>query len=145
MRALIGPSSILLALMASGLEGQRFAFHGYLPVARDEREAQLVRLAERSAELDETQILIETPYRNGAMIESLLRALPPGARLCLACDLTGADESVVTRTIEQWRRSPPGEPSPRRPMAFLFHVNRPSRHRGIGSQPARQTPSRSKP
>ncbi len=120
VRPLIGPSSLLLALMASGLEGQRFAFHGYLPVGREAREAQLASLARRSTEHDETQILIETPYRNDAMTESLLRALPGAARLCLACDLTGTEERVVTRTVEQWRRIPVS-PAPRRPMVFLFH------------------------
>ena len=116
---LIGPSSILLGLMASGLTGQRFAFHGYLPVDRLERERLLAELARRSAERDETQILIETPYRNAAMADSLVDALPTTARLCIAQDLTGPGQSIVTRRIDQWRRQRPVMDR-RLPAVFLF-------------------------
>lgn len=129
---LIGPSAILLALMGSGLGGQRFAFHGYLPVAPPDREAAIRSLAQRAASADETQILIETPYRNQAMADSLLRALPAPSRLTIASDLSGSSQSIQTRRIDAWRKTPPV--MPRRPAVFLFdcpphapHAQRPPR------------------
>jgi 16S rRNA (cytidine1402-2'-O)-methyltransferase len=119
VRPLIGPSSLLLALMASGLNGQRFSFQGYLPVDRAERRQALESLARRSAAERETVMLIETPYRNQAMADSLLEALPPSARLCIAVDLTGADESVRCRPVTAWRRAPPALPR-KLPAVFLF-------------------------
>lgn len=118
VRPLVGPGAILLALMASGLDGQQFAFHGYLPVPTVEREARLAALAAQSARTGATQILIETPFRNAAMLASLLRALPADARLCIAVDLTGAGESVRTMPVAQWRREP--ATLPRNPAVFLF-------------------------
>ncbi|MDO4232493.1 MAG: SAM-dependent methyltransferase [Lautropia sp.] len=119
VRPLIGPSSILLGLMASGLDGQRFVFHGYLPTAADERRQTIERLAKRSASERETQMLIETPYRNQAMAEALIQHLPERTRLCLATDLTGNEQSIVTRTVAQWKKHPPTMPS-KRPALFLF-------------------------
>lgn len=116
---LVGPSSLLLGLMASGLNGQRFAFHGYLPTAADERAQAIEKLARRSQADGETQLLIETPYRNQAMAEALLRHLPDDARLCIATDLTGPAQSVRTLPVARWRRQPPQLPS-RRPAVFLF-------------------------
>lgn len=116
---LVGPSSLLLGLMASGLNGQRFAFHGYLPTATDERGQAIEKLARRSKADGETQLLIETPYRNQAMAEALLRHLPDDARLCIATDLTGPAQSICTRRVAQWRRQPPRLPA-RRPALFLF-------------------------
>lgn len=119
VRPLVGPSSILLGLMASGLDGQRFVFHGYLPTTADERRQTIERLAKRSASERETQMLIETPYRNQAMVEALIAHLPGQARLCLATDLTGSAQSIMTKTVAQWKKHPPTMPT-RRPALFLF-------------------------
>ena len=119
VRPLIGPSSLLLALMASGLNGQRFTFQGYLPVDREQRRQAIAGLAQRSAAGNETVMLIETPYRNQALAEGLLEALPATARLCIATDLTGAAESVRCRPVAAWRLAPPTMPR-KLPAVFLF-------------------------
>ena len=116
---LVGPSSLLLGLMASGLNGQRFAFQGYLPKAADERAQTIARLAQRSQRERETQLLIETPYRNQAMADALVAHLPEDARLCVATDLTGPAQRIETRTVRDWRRKPPVMPD-KRPALFLF-------------------------
>lgn len=100
----VGPSSILLSLMASGLNGQQFAFNGYAPVKRDERNSQLKAWEQQSRRLKQTQIFIETPYRNEAMFESLLHNLHPETRLCVARNLTSSDEWIKTATIGQWKQ-----------------------------------------
>lgn len=97
----VGPSSILLALMAAGLNGQAFRFLGYLPQDRGELQQRLVAV-QRDAQRGETQVFIETPYRNARLFESLLQVCEGSLRLCLAVDLTGANARVVTRTIAQW-------------------------------------------
>jgi len=102
---LAGPSSILLALMASGMSGQRFAFHGYLPVNRTERARKLKELEARAS--DETQIFIETPYRNDALLAALLEHCRGDTLLCVAADLTLASEFVAARTIFEWKKKPP--------------------------------------
>ena len=102
---LIGPSSITLALMASGLEGQRFAFCGYLPRERSERDRRIRELERRSRKERETEIFIETPYRNDALAAALLDACAPSTRLCVASDLTLSDEKIATRAISEWRNS----------------------------------------
>lgn len=116
---LVGPSSLLLGLMASGLNGQRFAFRGYLPTAADARAQHIIQLAQRARQHQETQLLIETPYRNQAMAEALINHLPAGAQLCIAIDLTGPAQSIQTRAVSDWRRRPPTLPT-RRPALFLF-------------------------
>lgn len=116
---LVGPSSLLLGLMASGLNGQRFAFQGYLPSQPEERSRAITQLAQRSRSQRETQLLIETPYRNQAMAEALIAHLPEGARLCIATDLTGPAQSVRTLPVAQWRQKLPTLPS-KRPALFLF-------------------------
>ncbi|WP_375416923.1 SAM-dependent methyltransferase [uncultured Hymenobacter sp.] len=103
---LVGPSSLLLALMASGLEGQRFAFHGYLPIEKAPRAAALKALEREAQQRRQTQLFIETPYRNEALLTDLLAHLQPGTRLCVAADLTGAGEFIRTLTIAEWRRAP---------------------------------------
>ncbi len=118
VRPLTGPSSILLALMGSGLVGQRFAFHGYLPVKPDERAKALRELEKRSQKEDAAQVFIETPYRNRAMLESLLTACRDDTLLTLACDLTLESEYLATRSIAQWRKSAPE--IERRPCVFLL-------------------------
>jgi 16S rRNA (cytidine1402-2'-O)-methyltransferase len=101
---LIGPSSILLALMASGMNGQRFAFIGYAPVPDDERADRLRALEQRSARENETQVLIETPYRNQALFDAMLRTLAPTTMLAVASDLSLPGEQVVSRSVAQWRK-----------------------------------------
>ena len=100
---LVGPSSIVLALMASGLEGQRFAFCGYLPREAQERKKKIRELEARSRRERETQIFIETPYRNDALLAALLEACNPATRLCVATDLTLPAESVKTQGVAGWR------------------------------------------
>ncbi|MBT9522825.1 MAG: SAM-dependent methyltransferase [Dechloromonas sp.] len=116
---LIGPSSLLLALMASGLNGQRFAFQGYLPAKEVERTKMLRDLENESKKRQQTQIFIETPYRNRAMFDAILQACQPGTRLTLATDLTLPGESVLTRTIQVWKKQTPPEIE-RRPTVFLL-------------------------
>ena len=101
---LVGPSSLLLTLMASGLDGQHFRFTGYLPIADAERREALLTL-ERESARGETILFIETPYRNRTMLESLRETLRPDTRLCVAQDVTGKNESIRTKTIEAWRRA----------------------------------------
>lgn len=115
---LVGPSSILLALMASGLNGQRFCFQGYLPANKVERITTLKQLETESAKLKQTQIFIETPYRNHAMLEDILAACKPTTLLCVACDLTTASETILTQSVAQWRKSIPD--LNKRPAIFLM-------------------------
>ncbi len=119
VKPLVGPSSLLLALMASGLEGQRFAFHGYLPAREPERSRRIGELEKDSRRLEQTQLFIEAPYRNDALFQALLAACRPDTRLCVATDLTLATESVVMRNIEEWRRNRPPTLD-RRPTVFLL-------------------------
>ncbi|MDR2189499.1 MAG: SAM-dependent methyltransferase [Azonexus sp.] len=116
---LVGPSSLLLALMASGLNGQCFAFHGYLPAREIERRKALAELEKESQKRQQTQLFIETPYRNRALFESILATCRPDTRLCLATDLTLPDESVRTRRIRQWQKETPPDLE-RRPTVFLL-------------------------
>lgn len=102
---LVGPSSILLSLMASGFNGQTWAFNGYLPVEPQKRQARLKEMVRRIASERQTQIFIETPYRNNRLIDTLCRELPKNMLLCVACDITGSEESIVTRSIGDWSRS----------------------------------------
>jgi 16S rRNA (cytidine1402-2'-O)-methyltransferase len=113
---LVGPSSILLALMASGFNGQAFAFAGYLPVKPDERQRSIRRI-ERLAAEGQTQIFIETPYRNDKLLADLLRLCAPQTRLCIAADLTLDTEFIATRTIAQWKKN--GVEVGKRPCVFL--------------------------
>ena len=115
---LIGPSSITLALMASGLEGQRFAFCGYLPREGAPRAKRIRELETRSRRERETEIFIETPYRNEALFSALLEACAPATRLCVAADLTLSSESVRTHTVAEWRRSKGA--IGKRPAVFLL-------------------------
>ncbi|MDB5799798.1 MAG: SAM-dependent methyltransferase [Rhodocyclales bacterium] len=116
---LVGPSSLLLAMMASGLNGQSFAFHGYLPIAAAERMQRIQALEAESAQWQRTQLFIETPYRNTAMLDALLNACQPGTLLCVATSLTTADEWVMTRSIAQWRKAERPDLE-RRPSIFLL-------------------------
>lgn len=99
---LTGPSSVLLTIMASGLNGQRFAFEGYLPIKEPERSKRLRALEERSRAEGQTQLFIETPYRNNALLQDVLKNCSPGTRLCIAVDITGAAEWIRTKTVADW-------------------------------------------
>jgi 16S rRNA (cytidine1402-2'-O)-methyltransferase len=118
---LVGPSSLLLALMASGLNGQNFAFHGYLPAREPERSQALRNLESTSRKTGGVQLFIETPYRNGALFDSVLAACQPGSRLCVAVALTTAEESVRTRTVSEWRRHA-RPPFDKQPAVFLLQA-----------------------
>ena len=117
---LVGPSSIVLALMASGLEGQRFAFCGYLPREGPERARRIRELEQRSKRERETEIFIETPYRNDALLGALLETCAPQTKLCVAADLTLPGESIATRTVQDWRRAK--AVIGRRPAVFLLQA-----------------------
>ena len=116
---LVGPSAILLGLMAAGMNGQRFTFHGYLPVKAEAREAALQRLEQRSRDEGATQLFIETPYRNAAMIESLARVLQPATAVCVAADLTLDTETIERRPAGRWRNEDASR-FDRRPALFLL-------------------------
>jgi len=119
VRPWVGPSSILLSLMASGLDGQRFVFHGYAPVEPGERARQLRAWEQESARHRQTQLMIETPYRNAALFASLLATLRGDSRLCLARALTTPDEWISTRTISDWKRQAAPDLD-KKPTLFLF-------------------------
>ena len=112
-----GPSSILLALMASGLNGQSFRFHGYLPVSRGDRIRAIKELEQESKRSGETQIFIETPYRNNALLTDILQICGPGTQLCLAADLTLDSEWIRTMSIAAWKKEKPD--LHKRPAVFL--------------------------
>ena len=116
---LVGPSAILLALMAAGLDGQRFAFHGYLPVPAAARATALHELEARSRARHETQVFIETPYRNAAMIGALGQALAPSTIVCVAADLTLPSEEIVRADAASWRQVD-ARRFDRRPAIFLL-------------------------
>lgn len=120
VRPLVGPSSILLALMGSGLVGQRFAFHGYLPAKPEERVKAIKELEARSHREKAAQVFIETPYRNAAMLEGLLAACRDDTLLTLACDLTLESEYLATRPIQAWRGILPD--LNKRPCVFLIQA-----------------------
>ncbi len=103
VKPLVGPSSILLALMASGMNGQQFQFAGYLPIAAHQRTTKLKELEEESARKKCTQIFIETPYRNNQLLETILKTCKPSTQLCIASDLTSKHEFIKTKSIAEWR------------------------------------------
>jgi 16S rRNA (cytidine1402-2'-O)-methyltransferase len=107
VKPLVGPNSILLALMASGMNGQHFQFHGYLPIDTTERMKRLRDLESLSRKEGSAQIFIETPYRNNALLESILKSCTPSTRLCIAVHLTGKSELIQTRKIEDWKNQVP--------------------------------------
>ncbi len=115
---MVGPSSILLALAASGLDGQRFRFVGYLPAQPDARRAALAELEQQSARHRETQVFIETPYRNDAMLADVLRSCAQRTRLAVAASLTGADQWIRMDAIDAWRARP--AEIGKRPAIFLL-------------------------
>lgn len=116
---LVGASSILLALMASGANGQSFAFKGYLPSEKNERLAALKKLEQHSLATNETQIFIETPYRNMAMLEDALSTLKPHTRFCIACDLTTPEQLIISQLVKDWSKTLPD--LHKRPCIFVLH------------------------
>jgi len=100
---LVGPSSILMAMMASGFNGQNFAFNGYLPIDKRERRKEIKRLERLSEEQNQSQLFIETPYRNNQLLESILSTLQSQTKLCVACDITLPTEYIKTHTVEEWK------------------------------------------
>jgi 16S rRNA (cytidine1402-2'-O)-methyltransferase len=120
---LVGPSSVVLALMASGMNGQGFAFHGYLPVKAEARAKAILALEEGSHRGGQAQIFIETPYRNGAMLDAIVATCKPSTRLCVATDLTLPTESVISRSIREWRGAD-GASYAKRPAIFILQARR---------------------
>ena len=118
---LVGPSSVVLALMASGMNGQGFAFHGYLPVKPDARTDALRRLEADSLRTGYAHLCIETPYRSPVLLAAMIATLRPATRLCVAVDLTLATESVVSRPIERWRGEDVARYA-RRPAIFVLQA-----------------------
>ncbi len=117
---LVGPSSLLLALMASGLNGQRFAFQGYLPIDAKEATTAIQVFERESASKGQTQIFIETPHRNNRTLDLLLKTLKPTTQLCLAVNLTAPEASVLTKTVSEWRQEK--QKLEKVPVTFLFQV-----------------------
>jgi len=122
VRPLVGPSSLLLALMASGANGQNFAFKGYLPSEKSERIAALKSLEQRSRQQNETQIFIETPYRNDALLADALETLYPETRLCTATDLTLPSQEIISQTVAAWRKMKTLPNLKKRPTIFVLHA-----------------------
>ncbi|MCX7188888.1 MAG: SAM-dependent methyltransferase, partial [Methylotenera sp.] len=117
----VGPSSILLSLMASGLNGQQFAFLGYLPVDKTQRNQKLKEIEKRSLTHKETQLFIETPYRNQHMLEAIMSICQPNTRLCVACDISLTTELITSKTIAAWKKSPLPDLH-KRPTIFLLQA-----------------------
>lgn len=116
---LVGPSSILLALMASGMNGQSFAFNGYIPIDKAERKASLKQMERLSFEQNQTQIFIETPYRNDKILEDICRSLHDFTRVCVACDITLPTEYIKTQTVKDWKHTKVD--LHKRPAIFVIH------------------------
>jgi 16S rRNA (cytidine1402-2'-O)-methyltransferase len=101
---MVGPSSIILALMASGFNGQSFTFHGYLPIDKAQRSKRIKELENIAERQNQTQIFIETPFRNNQVLEDILKSCNARTRLCVACNLTDEDEQIISQSVEQWRK-----------------------------------------
>jgi 16S rRNA (cytidine1402-2'-O)-methyltransferase len=116
---LVGPSSILLALMASGFNGQSFTFHGYLPIDKIERSKRVKDLEVQAEHFSQTQLFIETPFRNDSLLAEVLKSCKSNTRLCIACNLTAPDELVQTKTIAEWKKQLPE--LHKKPTIFLLY------------------------
>lgn len=121
VKPLVGPSSILLGMMASGMNGQSFAFNGYLPIEKSERKKAIQKFERRSREEGQSQSFIETPYRNNKLIEDFMSFLSPETELCIACDLSLETQWIKTKKIKQWKKEKPD--IHKRPALFIIHVN----------------------
>lgn len=118
---LVGPSSILLALMASGFSGQKFAFHGYLPIDKGARSQKIKELESQSLKEQQTQIFIETPFRNSALFDELLRTGKAQTKLCIACNITAEDEFILTLPLSEWKKRTVD--LHKKPTIFLLYSN----------------------
>lgn len=118
---LVGPSSIIMALMASGMNGQSFAFNGYLPIDKNARKSELLRLEKLSSQQNQSQLFIETPYRNNAMLEDICKVLNKNTLVCVACDITLPTEFIKTKTVEEWKKN--SADFHKRPALFIIHKN----------------------
>lgn len=116
---LVGPSSILLALMASGMNGQSFTFNGYLPIDNQDKKSELKYLERLSSEKNQSQLFIETPYRNNKLLDDLIQILQPSTLLCIACDITLPTEFIKTKTIADWKKNKVD--LHKRPCIFIIH------------------------
>jgi 16S rRNA (cytidine1402-2'-O)-methyltransferase len=116
---LVGPSSILLAIMASGMNGQSFAFNGYLPIDKSDKKSALKNLEKLSQDKKQSQLFIETPYRNNKLLEDILQVLQPATHLCIACDITLPTEYIKTKTVAQWKKEKIDLHN--RPCIFILH------------------------
>ena len=116
---LVGPSSILLALMASGMNGQSFAFNGYLPIDKNDKKQALKNFERLSQDKNQSQLFIETPYRNNKLMEDLLQILQPSTYLCVACDITLPTEYIKTKTVNEWKKEKADLHN--RPCIFIIH------------------------
>ncbi len=116
---LVGPSSILLAIMASGMNGQSFAFNGYLPIDKSDKKSALKNFEKLSQDKSQSQLFIETPYRNNKLVDDLLAILQHNTHLCIAADITLATEFIKTKTIAQWKKEKPDLHN--RPCIFIIH------------------------
>ncbi|MBT6160924.1 SAM-dependent methyltransferase [Flavobacteriaceae bacterium] len=119
VKPLTGPSSILLALMSSGMNGQSFAFNGYLPIDKSQRQRAIKRYEKKAQKDDQTQIFIETPYRNDALVQDFIKVLEPSTLLCIACDLSMVTEMTKTLPVALWKKNIPE--LQKRPCIFLIH------------------------
>ena len=120
VKPLSGPSSLLLALMASGMNGQQFAFNGYLPVTQKERTQALHKLEKKGIRENQAQLFIETPYRNKALFKDLIRTLAPSTLVCIGCDLTLETEFIKTQTVKEWKSQQPD--LEKRPCIFIIEA-----------------------
>ena len=116
---LVGPSSILLAIMGSGMNGQSFAFNGYLPIDKSDKKSALKNFEALSQNKSQSQLFIETPYRNNKLMEDILQTLQPNTHLCIACDITLPTEYIKTKTIAQWKKEKIDLHN--RPCIFIVH------------------------
>ncbi|TYB79646.1 SAM-dependent methyltransferase [Bizionia myxarmorum] len=116
---LVGPSSIIMAVMSSGMNGQSFAFNGYLPIDKSERKAELQRLERISFQQNQSQLFIETPYRNNAVLEDICKVLNPDTQVCVACDITLSTEFIKTKSVQEWKKN--NEDLHKRPALFIIH------------------------
>ncbi len=116
---LVGPSSILLAIMASGMNGQSFAFNGYLPIDKSDKKSALKNFEKLSQDKNQSQLFIETPYRNNKLMEDILNTLQPNTHLCIACDITLPTEYIKTKTVAQWKKEKTDLHN--RPCIFIVH------------------------
>ena len=116
---LVGPSSILLALMASGMNGQSFAFNGYLPIDKNDKKQALKNFERLSQDKNQSQLFIETPYRNNKLMEDLLQILQPSTYLCVAFDITFLTEYIKTKTVNEWKKEKADLHN--RPCIFIIH------------------------